>query len=103
MLRNDLDFRNGPFVEPALGRASIEAPVKDVERLSDQLSSLLPSLGAEPWRDEARSPLAFAAAFPDDAVAVIEKRERSVMQAGKAREKGWRLRFVPGSAPFATR
>ncbi len=38
--------------------------------------------------------------FPGDAVAQIYKPSRSVMTSGKARTKGWKLRFEPRSAPF---
>ena len=39
-------------------------------------------------------------ALPDDAVAIIEPPSRSVTQAGKAREKGWLLRFQPRGSFF---
>ncbi len=48
-----------------------------------------------------RSPLSMGRSlFPEDAVAHIYKPSRSGMTSGKARTKGWNLRFEPRSAPF---
>lgn len=57
--------------------------------------------GAWPFNDNRVQPLSMGrSVFPEDAVAHIYKPSRSVMTSGKARTKGWNLRFEPRRAPF---
>lgn len=54
-----------------------------------------------PSNHDRTEPLALAPPiFPEDAVAVIDRPSRSVMTSGKARTKGWRLRFERRTEPF---
>ncbi|MFZ5836606.1 MAG: ETC complex I subunit [Pseudomonadota bacterium] len=54
-----------------------------------------------PFNDNRVQPLSMGrSVFPEDAVARIYKPSRSVMTSGKARTKGWELRFEPRRAPF---
>ncbi|WP_425502098.1 ETC complex I subunit [Prosthecomicrobium pneumaticum] len=54
-----------------------------------------------PFNDNRVQPLSMGrSVFPEDAVAHIYKPSRSVMTSGKARTRGWKLRFEPRRAPF---
>lgn len=64
-------------------------------------SNRTPIPGGWPSNHGRTEPLAFAPPIvPPDAVAVIDKPPRSVMTLGKARTKGWRLRFERRTEPF---
>jgi hypothetical protein len=57
--------------------------------------------GAAPANDNQRAALmAGRSSLPDGAVARIYKPSRSATTSGKARAKGWRMRFEARSAPF---
>lgn len=73
--------------------------METVRQTENSRSATVPS--AWPFNDNRVLPLSMGrSVFPEDAVARIYKPSRSVMTSGKARTKGWKLRFEPRRAPF---
>jgi len=71
--------------------------------MSEEAARMENSRTAPAWprNDNRPAPLAMGrSVFPKDAVARIRRPSRAVTMSGKARAKGWRLRFERRSAPF---
>lgn len=73
--------------------------METVRQTENSRSATVPSVW--PLNDNGIPPLSMGrSVFPEDAVARIYRPSRSVMTSGKARTKGWKLRFEPRRAPF---
>ncbi|WP_371851691.1 MULTISPECIES: ETC complex I subunit [Rhodoplanes] len=73
--------------------------METVKQTENSRSATVPSVW--PLNDNRIPPLSMGrSVFPEDAVARIYRPSRSVMTSGKARTKGWKLRFEPRRAPF---